>query len=255
MMDPKLQKKIISQFYKARLVNKENEYVHPSYQLEKKLVTAIQLGNEVEAIYALEEINQQERAKLSTNTIRSLKNSLICSCTIFTRAAIQGGLHPENAYNLSDVLIQEIENLHDEKMLVQFEQNMIYTFINTLKKEQILNYTSIVKKAISYIHEGILQELSLEKIAADLFVNPSYLSNIFKKETTVTLTEYVNRKKIEESKYFLLHSELSISDISNLFHFCNQSYYTSLFKKITGLTPKKYKELEGWDRGTGSLSQ
>lgn len=243
-MDSKLQKKIIHQFYKARLANKENEYLHPSYQLEKKLVTAIKLGNETEAISALKEINQLERAKLSTNTIRSLKNSLICSCTIFTRATIQGGLHPEYAYNLSDVLIQEIENLHNETSLIEFEQNMVYTFIKTLKKEQISNYTSIVNKAISYIHENILQDLSLDKIASDLFVNSSYLSNIFKKETTITLTDYVNRKKIEESKYFLLHSELTISDISNLFHFCNQSYYTSLFKKITGLTPKKFKELE-----------
>ena len=128
-MDSKLQKKIIHQFYKARLANKENEYLHPSYQLEKKLVTAIKLGNETEAINALKEINQLERAKLSTNTIRSLKNSLICSCTIFTRAAIQGGLHPEYAYNLSDVLIQEIENLHDETSLIEFEQNMVYFYL------------------------------------------------------------------------------------------------------------------------------
>lgn len=51
------------------------------------------------------------------------------------------------------------------------------------------------------------------------------------------------QKKIEESKYFLLHSELSISDISNLFRFCNQSYYTALFKKYTGVTPKDFREL------------
>ncbi|MCM3800318.1 AraC family transcriptional regulator [Caldibacillus thermoamylovorans] len=243
MMDASLQKKIVKQYYKARIENQKNEYLHPSYQLEQKLITAIKLGNEKEAISTLKEINKQKRAKLANNTLRSLKNSLIGSCTIFTRAAIQGGLHPESAYNLSDVLIQEIESMNDPAKLEEFEINMIYTFIRELKNEQLPKYTNIVMQTISYIHEHILHELSLEKIAKDLYIHPSYLSNIFKKETGTTVSNYINQKKIEESKYFLLHSELSISDISNLFRFCNQSYYTALFKKYTGVTPKDFREL------------
>lgn len=244
-MDKNIQKKIINQFYKARIENHQNEYVHPSYQLEKKLLTAIRLQNEREAKRTLREINRQQRAKLSTNTLRSLKNSIICSCTIFTRAAIEGGLNPEIAYNLSDVLIQEIEKMDDMKKLEEFEYSMVSTFIQTLKEEQLPpKYSPMVKNAITYIHEHILDDLSLGTISAELYVNPSYLSNIFKKETGATLTEYINRKKVEESKYFLLHSEMTISEIAVLFRFCNQSYYTSLFKKYTGITPKKYREIQ-----------
>lgn len=240
---PPYKRKLSNNITKQELKTKKNEYLHPSYQLEQKLITAIKLGNEKEAISTLKEINKQKRAKLANNTLRSLKNSLIGSCTIFTRAAIQGGLHPESAYNLSDVLIQEIESMDDPAKLEEFEINMIYTFIRELKNEQLPKYTNIVMQTISYIHEHILHELSLEKIAKDLYIHPSYLSNIFKKETGTTVSNYINQKKIEESKYFLLHSELSISDISNLFRFCNQSYYTALFKKYTGVTPKDFREL------------
>src|SRR5690606_33213198 len=130
-------------------------------------------------------------------------------------------------------------------LLEEFEYSMVSTFIQTLKEEQLPpKYSPMVKNAITYIHEHILDDLSLGTISAELYVNPSYLSNIFKKETGATLTEYINRKKVEESKYFLLHSEMTISEIAVLFRFCNQSYYTSLFKKYTGITPKKYREIQ-----------
>lgn len=244
-MNKEMQKGIIKQFYKARTENHKNEYLHPSFQFEQKLVNAIRLGNKTEALSALKDINILERAKLAANKVRSMKNSIICSCTLFTRAIIAGGVHPEVAYNLSDVLIQKIETLDTPEELEEFEINMVYTFIETLNNEQLPTYTMVLNQAISYIHNNILQNLSLDIIARELYVNPSYLSNIFKKETGVTLTNYINRKRIEESKYFLLHTDLSISEISHLFHFCNQSYYTSLFKKITGLTPKRFQEAEG----------
>ncbi|MFS8650410.1 MAG: AraC family transcriptional regulator [Caldibacillus sp.] len=243
-MDVRTQKKIIQQFYKARIENHQNEYIHPPYQLEQKLLTAIRMRNEKEAISALKQINKMKRAKLASDPLRSLKNSIIVSCALFTRAVIEGGMHPETAFNLSDVLIQEIERLDTREKLEKFEYNMVYTFIRTLEEEQLPKHSPIIQNAISYIHEHILHELSLEKIASDLNINPSYLSTLFKKETGTTLVEYINRKKIEESKYFLLHSELSISSIASLFRFCNQSYYTSLFKKFTGLTPAKYREMK-----------
>ena len=129
--------------------------------------------------------------------------------------------------------------------LEAFEYSMVLTFIQTLKKEQLApKYSLLVKNVISYIHEHILDDLSLGTISANFYINPSYLSSIFKKETGTALTEYINRKKVEESKYFLLHSEMTISEISALFRFCNQSYYTSLFKKYTGMTPKKFREIQ-----------
>jgi Bacterial regulatory helix-turn-helix proteins, AraC family. len=242
-MSTDVQQAIISQFYKARIENRQKEYLHPPYQLEQKLMNAIRLGNMEEALAALKEINTLERPKLAETKIRSLKNSLICSCTLFTRAVIQGGVHPEIAFNLSDVLIRKIEQLDEVEELDKFEADMVCSFIRTLKAEAAPSYTGIVNEAIRYIHDNILQDLSLDTIAGAIFVNPSYLSTVFKKETGMNITDFINRKRIEESKYFLLHTDLSISTIASLFHFCNQSYYTRLFKKITGLTPRKYKDV------------
>jgi YesN/AraC family two-component response regulator len=242
-MEKKIQEALLRQFFKERMKNRQNGYLHPSYALERKMMEAIKRGNTESALQALNEINNLQRAKLADHPIRSLKNSLICSCTLFTRAIIQGGVHPEIAYNLSDVMIQEIERLDSKEALENFEYSMICTFIDTLKKEAMPVYHSIVQRAIEFIHDHILQDLSLKIIAEKLYVHPSYLSNRFKQETGLTITDYINRKRLEESKFFLIHSELPIAEISHLFRFCNQSYYTRLFKKIFGMTPKKFREL------------
>ncbi len=242
MGDNKVQNTMIRKFLEARIKNQQNYYAHPSYELEQQLLRSITRGELEQAKLVLDEINRMERAKLAADSLRSLKNSLICSCTLFTRAIIKGGVHPENAYNLSDVYIQQIEETHDQKSLIQLEYEMLYSFMKALKNEKLTTYQYVVNKAVAFIYDHIIKDISLDQIAAYAKVHPSYLSKVFKEEVGMNISEYINRKRIEESKYFLLHSDSTISDIALLFKFCNQSYYTSLFKKYTGLTPKQYRD-------------
>lgn len=238
----KMKSEIIRKYMKVRITNQQNFYAHPSYSLEQALLRAITRGDLEQAKLTLDEINRLERAKLASNTVRSLKNSMICLCTLFTRAIIKGGVHPESAYNLSDVFIQQIEETHEPSKLHMLEYEMLYSFIHALKEGKQESYQYVVNKAISFINNEIFNELPLERIADEVKVHPSYLSKVFKSEVGLPLSEFINRKKVEESKFFLLHGSTSISDIALLFRFCNQSYYTSLFKKYTGVTPKMYRD-------------
>lgn len=240
-LDKAEKKRIIEKFYKEKMNNEQNQYMHSSYQQEKKLINAIRIGSEVEAIKTLQIINENKKPILAGNSIRSLKNSIICSCTLFIRAGIEGGMHAESAFNLSDVFILQIEGLQTVKEVEDFEGVMVRTIIDQINRVENPIYTGITSKTINYIQDNLFRDLSLNKVANDLFVNPSYLSTLFKNETTYSITEYVNQKKIEESKYFLSHTDLSILEVSNLFDYCNQSYYTSLFKKYNGITPGKFK--------------
>jgi two-component system, response regulator YesN len=240
-----ISKAVIKEFLNTRIKNRQNDFIHPPYNLEQQLLDAVRFGHEEAAIKTLKKINKLESATLANNTLRSKKNSMIAICTLFTRAIIKGGVYPEVAFNLSDTFIREIENISDLEELKKFEYTMLTQFIRTLKKESdIKNYSRVVNLAIDYIYENILQELTLEIIAQHARVNPSYLSYRFKNEVGVTITEFINKKRIEESKYFLLHTETSISDIALLFRFCNQSYYTALFKKYNGLTPKVFRQIK-----------
>jgi YesN/AraC family two-component response regulator len=241
MKSKHIQQKIIKKFFEARIQNQQNYFAHPSYALEKQLLRSIEQGDLEQASALLDEINALERAKLSHDPIRSLKNSLICSCTLFTRAIIQGGALPEDAFNLSDVYIQQIEETSERSSLIELEYEMLYSFIEKLREEKVHSYQWMVNKAITLIHDEILKDLSLERIADHIRVHPNYLSKVFREEVGIPISEFINRKKIEDSKYFLLHSNSTISEIALLFGYCNQSYYTSLFKRFVGMTPKAFR--------------
>ncbi|MBO8156566.1 MAG: AraC family transcriptional regulator [Bacillaceae bacterium] len=241
-MKSRIKPSMIEKFQQIRMKNLENEYIHPSFLMEQRLLDAIKNGNRTKALNILGSINRDQRPKLAQQSIRSLKNSLICSCTLFTRAIIQGGVQPEKAFNLSDTYILEIERIEDYHELEQLEYSMLDHFIHVLKEEEKLPYSKTINRAITYIHDHILQHLKLEVIAKHSYVSASYLSHLFKKEVGVSIVQYINKKRIEESKYFLLHTTSPISEISSLFRFCNQSYYTALFKKHTGITPKEFRE-------------
>ena len=241
MQNTSIQRKIIKKFFEKRVKNKQDFFAHPSFSLEQRMLRSLTEGKIDEAIITLNDINNQKRATLARDPIRSLKNSLIATCTLFTRAIIEGGAHSESAYSLSDVYILQIEDTTDEKSLKELEYEMLYSFAQTLKDEKRSSYNLIVNKTISFIHDEILNDLSLQRVAQHVNVHPNYLSKVFKDEVEISFTEYINRKRIEDSKFFLLHSDSPILDIAVLLGFCNQSYYTSLFKRYTKMTPHQYR--------------
>lgn len=232
----------LKQFFQSRAENSLNFYYHPSYALEQHLMNCIIRCDQMGAKEVLDQINNLERAKLAADPNRSLKNSLICSCTLFTRAIIEGGVLSEDAFNLSDVMIRQIEKTDSFYDLKDLEYEMVTCFIDTLKATEKLKYNTVVNKAITFIHREIHNnELSLEKIAEFAEVHPGYLSKVFKESVGMIIPEYINRRKIEDSKYFLLHTKSRLSEITQILGYCNQSYYTALFKKYTQMTPGQYK--------------
>jgi YesN/AraC family two-component response regulator len=238
---PSVQSSVIDKFRKMKVKNRQDFFVHPSYNTERRLLQSLSMGLVDEAERALDEINRQPRARLAPDPIRSLKNSLIASCTLFTRAIIEGGVHPENAYSLSDVFIWQIEETKDAKSLERLEYDMLHAFARALREERQPVSNAIVNRTVAFIHDEILNDLSLERIAAHVSVHPAYLSNLFKKETGMTVTEYITRTRVEDSKYFLTHSDLPILDIAVLLGFCNQSYYARQFKRYVSMTPREYR--------------
>ncbi|WP_053218034.1 helix-turn-helix domain-containing protein [Virgibacillus senegalensis] len=241
-MDQSAHNPVVSSFLTMKLENRNNEYYHPSFLLEGQLLTAVAQGDIEKATSIMQSINKDQRPKLAHTTLRSMKNSLICSCTLLTRAVINGGVDPETAFTLSDVYILEIERLDQLEALDQLEYVMLSHFIQIVNEEKKQPYGKVVNRAITYIQYHILQDLNLDIISKFCFVHPSYLSHLFKKEVGISIVKYINKKRITEAKYYLLHTTNSISEIALLFKFCNQSYFSAQFKLYEGVTPREFRD-------------
>ncbi|WP_026771909.1 helix-turn-helix domain-containing protein [Sediminibacillus sp. JSM 1682029] len=242
-MDHSTQNPVVTSYLTMKLENRNNEYYHPSFLLESQLLAAVARGDIEKATHIMQSINKDRRPKLAHTPHRSMKNSLICSCTLLTRAIINGGVDPETAFTLSDAYILEIERLDNLQALDQMEYVMLSHFVQTVNTEKKLPYGKVVNRAITYIQYHILQDLNLDSISKFCFVHPSYLSHLFKKEVGISIVKYINKKRITEAKYYLLHTTSSISEIALLFKFCNQSYFSSQFKLYEGMTPREFRNL------------
>ena len=118
---------------------------------------------------------------------------------------------------------------------------MIYKYCDLVKKHSMKNYSMMVQKAITLIDSDLTADLSLHKQAELLNVNASYLSSLFKKETGVTLTEYVSKKRIDHAAFLLTSTNMQIQAIAQHCGIFDVNYFTKTFKKIIGCTPKEYR--------------
>ena len=99
-----------------------------------------------------------------------------------------------------------------------------------------------VQKMLSYIQEHYAEALSLTGIAQYFHFNPSYLSNYFATHNKEGFSEYLNRVRIEKACELLGLGNMSISDISSQVGYSDHSYFTKVFRKLTGISPRQYRK-------------
>jgi len=210
---------------------------------EKYIFQCIQEGRKDELHQFLNLIPEENLGVLSKKSrLRNKKNLAICGITLATRAAIDGGLYSEIAYTMSDLYIQHIEDLEDIKAVIDTQTEAFLDFTQRVWTQRNSKYSKAVALVQNYIYNHLYEEITLNQLAETVNLNSSYLSQLFKREVGLTITEYIQRERIEEAKKLLRLTEFPLSKICFLLHFYDQSYFTKVFHKFTGDTPRKYRE-------------
>ncbi|WP_088044424.1 AraC family transcriptional regulator [Bacillus sp. EAC] len=105
------------------------------------------------------------------------------------------------------------------------------------------HYSSLIHQTLLYIHEHFAEKLSLSDIAREVHTNHSYLSRKFHEEVGVSFSEYLIDYRIQAAKRFLTNNpNWNISDVAENSGFNSQHYFSTLFRKIEGVTPKEFRE-------------
>ncbi|MFB2893513.1 helix-turn-helix domain-containing protein [Aerosakkonemataceae cyanobacterium BLCC-F50] len=98
------------------------------------------------------------------------------------------------------------------------------------------------REAIAYINEHLSEEISLEAIANHLHISQHYFCHLFKQSMGISPYQYVLRQRIEKAKQLLKQRKLTIVDVAMECGFANQTHFTKHFRKLTGTTPRAYRE-------------
>mgnify|MGYP001214515674 CR=1 FL=1 len=92
------------------------------------------------------------------------------------------------------------------------------------------------------IRKRYAEDLTLPDIAKEVYLSPNYMAAMFKKETGETVNDYMTRVRIERAKRLLLDPALSVTDVADAVGYRDSNYFSKLFKKMTGYSPKEYRE-------------
>ena len=99
-----------------------------------------------------------------------------------------------------------------------------------------------ILKVVRYIRENINHNIIIDDLSAICYLTNDHFIRIFKKEMLCTPIQYIIQKKIEKAQLLLVINKESIKEIAYILSFANISYFYKQFKRITGLTPKQYRE-------------
>lgn len=217
--------------------------VHNTYQLEEIIMDIVRKGDTA----ALKEWASSAPAVrggvLAADQLRQLKNTFIVTTTLVSRAAIRGGITPDDAFSLSDAFIQKCELLWSPVQIINLQYHMILEFTQRVERlRHGRRPTRLVLDVANYIHHHLSEPIRTEEIAKALYISRPYLSAKFREETGETLTDFILKEKTEEAKRLLRYSEKTATSIASYLGFSSQSHFSRVFKKYTGKTPAEYRE-------------
>lgn len=217
-------------------------YGHYSRAYERHIITAFLKGSELPipegAIMDF---------PLATQPLRSIKNSLICAVAVLCRYAADLGADDERCYALSDYYINEIEAKLELSNWQDIMTEIARHYSELVQKGREDRYSLTIRRAIRYISQHLYEPCRLKDVASALKLHPSYLSALFASETNTVLTSFVQDKKIREAKLMLLEGKLSVSEIAETLGFASVSYFSKVFHRLAGCSPRDYaagKEVE-----------
>ena len=156
---------------------------------------------------------------------------------------MQSGMGHYEAYTLADIYIRKGDKCRTYEGLLELMQELQLDFterMQEIRKQHIISLYA--RKCIDYIYEHLREDLTVNSLAVYCGLNPSYLSQLFYTETGTHLKEFVLNPKIDTAQNLLKYSDLSYLDISVSLGFSSQSSFIYAFRKITGTTPKRFRE-------------
>ena len=140
---------------------------------------------------------------------------------------------------------EEYEALRSASLLSvnKFQHYVHYTFHIAEEYLFLLERSASLSGYLkSYIEDHLQEDLNRNTLAAQVFLNPDYLSRIFKRQNGLSLTAYVQARRLEKAKEMLAKTEISIGEIAQQVGIHDYSYFSYVFRKNTGISPNEYRK-------------
>lgn len=218
--------------------------IETRYDIENELMYAVEKGDKDKAEKLFnEELSSHSKIpdRIPDNPLRSRKNIALAFNTILRKAAQKGGLHPAYIHSISEKYAIQIEKSSSIQQLIDLQNKMIDDYCDSVKRLSLHKFNYTIRKAIEFIRTNLDQDLSLDIISKSIGSSSYELSRKFKKETGQSITDYINKQRINEAISIMENENLLVTDIAQMVGYNDVNYFTKVFKKLKGMTPSKFR--------------
>lgn len=234
--------KLARQLYNKEDDNPDNETQLVVEDFNKKLQYCVTNGDAESLknlLYQMSSIPYKEGNITSPSEIRT---EVIGAIFVGHEVAARAGVALDELERTKQYYLMQVNAAPTAESIKNISTSALIEFTEIVaanKKTTSSNPT--IERAIVYINANITSKLLAADIAKALNISENYLFSKFKAETGKTLTQYINEEKVKKSMYYLTFTDKTLSQISYHLSFSSQSYFQTVFKKITGMTPAQYR--------------
>ncbi len=210
---------------------------------QKKISNILQWGYRKEydtALYDLADvIDNTIKKEYSVEIIEEFVNDIL---TLFRYLMVE--FNDDTDFNIIFHKLKNKDYLLKYHSESELKGNLTYLaeqIFNSLRSTQS---DDVISKIKAYIKANYSNNLNVSDIARKFYLNSNYLSTIFKEKTGINLISYIEGIRMEEAKRLLVGSNLTISEVALKTGYLDPSYFSKVFKKYAGLTPRQFREKE-----------
>lgn len=212
------------------------------YDAERRLMQAVSQGMTHKAEQMIINASKILLEMRTPDTLRNTKNYCIIMNTLLRKSAEYGSVHPFYIDGVSSDFAKRIERIQAPEEIPALQREMVNAYCALVKEHATNQYSPLVQEVLTVIDADLTADLGLNHLSKLLSVNASYLSSLFKRETGKTLTAFVTQKRMEQASFLLRTTKLQVQTVAQHCGIYDVNYFTKMFKKFSGKTPKEFRE-------------
>ena len=208
---------------------------------EKKLLDAMHRQDKEEAAARFDLLFERLQASVSADLERC-RNEV---------TGLFVALYRQLNLGVPSEILSSFQAVQDTESLRQAAEARLRQMLDGLREERDKRQFHVIERAKSYILQTYQQDVSMEQTAEYVNLSPYYFSKLFKQYVGETFVDHLTRLRIERAKRLLSDETLCLKEICYEIGYNDPNYFSRVFKRVTGITPREYRQ----QSGSGDLPQ
>jgi len=214
------------------------------YQTEKELTASITDSDRPRAQRLLNELLGHILFSSGGDFAR-IKSRIYELLVVMSRAAVDSGATAKYAFNMNHEFFRKAADTVNIDELCMLLAGVMNRYIDSIFEFADVKNADIIRKSVLYMRGSFARKITLEDVAREVSLSPAYFGKVFKQEMGCSPSAYLNRLRIERARQLLLQSDLQLVEIANILGFEDQSYFTKVFKRLSGVSPNRFRKSGG----------